>query len=59
MVEAAPRETGGARAIRFELNDGKAPRLVLEPWNVTIDSPSTTYQGPAMEPVASGDVADC
>ena len=29
------REKQGPRAIRFELNDGKAPRLVLEPWNVT------------------------
>lgn len=45
------REKQGPRAIRFELNDGKVPRLVLEPWNVTINSPSTTYQGPATEPV--------
>lgn len=45
------REKQGPRAIRFELKDGKAPRLVLEPWNVTIDSPSTTYRGPATEPV--------
>ena len=45
------REKHGPRAIRFELADGKSPRLVLEPWNVAIDSPSTVYHGPAAEPV--------
>ena len=45
------REKHGPRAIRFELADGKSPRLVLEPWNVAIDSPSTVYHGPATEPV--------
>ncbi len=39
------------RAIRFELADGKAPRLVLEPWEQTIESPSTTYRGPVDEPI--------
>ena len=45
------REKHGPRAIRFELADGKSPRLVLEPWNVAIDSPSTVYHGPPTEPV--------
>jgi len=45
------REKHGPRAIRFELADGKSPRLVLEPWNVAIESPSTVYHGPATEPV--------
>lgn len=45
------REKYGPRAIRFELADGKSPRLVLEPWNVAIESPSTNYHGPATEPV--------
>ncbi len=45
------REKHGPRAIRFELADGKSPRLVLEPWNVAIESPSTNYHGPATEPV--------
>ena len=35
------------RAIRFELEDGKAPRLVLEPWDTPIDSHGTTYHGPS------------
>lgn len=34
------------RAIRFELNDGKSPRLVLEPWEKDIVSEGTTYHGP-------------
>lgn len=45
------REKTGPRAIRFELADGKSPQMILEPWNVTIDSPSTVYSGPRREPV--------
>ena len=45
------REKHGPRAIRIELADGKSPRLVLEPWNVAIESPSTVYTGPTTEPV--------
>ncbi len=45
------REKHGPRAIRFELEEGKSPRLVLEPWNVTIESPSTLYHGATTEPV--------
>ena len=39
------------RAIRFELQDGQSPRLVLEPWEKTIVSHSTKYEGPDSEPV--------
>ncbi|MEM6506802.1 MAG: metal-binding protein [Planctomycetota bacterium] len=39
------------RAIRFELDEGKAPRLVLEPWEQPIDSHGTTYTGPAGESI--------
>ena len=45
------RENYGPRAIRFELEDGKSPQIVLEPWNVAIDSPATVYNGAATEPV--------
>jgi hypothetical protein len=45
------REKHGPRAIRFELEDSKSPRIVLEPWNVAIESPSTVYHGAATEPV--------
>lgn len=45
------REKHGPRAIRFELADGKSPRLVLEPWNLAIESPSTVYNGPATVPI--------
>jgi len=45
------REKTGPRAIRFELADGKSPRMILEPWDVTIDSPSTIYKGAATEPI--------
>lgn len=45
------REQHGPRAIRFELADGKSPLMVLEPWNVAIESPSTVYKGAATEPV--------
>lgn len=39
------------RAIRFELADGAAPRLVLEPWEQVIESPETRFQGPNDEPI--------
>ena len=39
------------RAIRFELNPGKPPRLVLEPWGTVIDSLGTTYDGPPTMPI--------
>ncbi len=39
------------RAIRFELADGKPPRMILEPWEQAIESPSTTYRGPVDEPI--------
>lgn len=39
------------RAIRFELLDGHAPRMVLEPWEKAIVSEGTTYQGPGIEAI--------
>lgn len=39
------------RAIRFELADGKPPRMVLEPWEKAIESKGTTYNGPSDEPI--------
>ena len=34
------------RAIRFELVNGRAPRVVLEPWERAITSHGTTFEGP-------------
>jgi hypothetical protein len=45
------REKKGPRAIRFELLSGKAPRMVLEPWEQPIDCHGTVYRGPDSEPV--------
>jgi hypothetical protein len=39
------------RAIRWILEDGAPPRLVLEPWGVEIVSHGTRYEGPGGEPV--------
>ncbi len=39
------------RAIRFELLDGRAPKLVLEPWEQPIVSHETRYSGPEGEPI--------
>ena len=39
------------RAVRFELLPGKAPIVVLEPWEQRIVSYGTTYDGPATEPI--------
>ncbi len=39
------------RALRFELYDGQAPRVVLEPWEKPIASPGTRYAGPDGAPI--------
>ncbi len=39
------------RAIRFELLPGRAPEIVLEPWEQRIVSHGTKYEGPAVEPI--------
>ena len=45
------REKSGPRSIRFELTPGQAPQLVLEPWNVSIQSHGPAYQGPGRETI--------
>ena len=45
------REKSGPRAIRFELQDGHSPRLVLEPWNVPIENAGPAYRGSSTEPI--------
>lgn len=39
------REKAGPRAIRFELVPGRAPTLVLEPWDVRIESHGRVWDG--------------
>lgn len=39
------------RALRFELLPGKSPKLVLEPWEQTVVSHGTIYNGPGGEPI--------
>ncbi|MCA9619554.1 MAG: SWIM zinc finger family protein, partial [Myxococcales bacterium] len=39
------REKQGPRAIRFELDPGQAPRLVLEPWNKEIGGLGPGWEG--------------
>ncbi|HPF38417.1 MAG TPA: metal-binding protein [Phycisphaerae bacterium] len=39
------------RAIRFELREGQAPRMVLEPWEQPIDSHGAVYSGPVGDPI--------
>jgi hypothetical protein len=45
------RQEKSPRALRFELTPGKAPVIVLEPWEIRITSFGTTYQGPPLEPI--------
>lgn len=45
------REKSGPRAIRFELQYGLSPRLVLEPWSVPIENAGPAYQGSPSEPI--------
>ena len=45
------REKSGPRSIRFELTPGQAPQLVLEPWNVALQSHGPAYQGLGRETI--------
>lgn len=39
------------RAIRFELQTGQPPKIILEPWEQEIVSSGKSYQGPADDPI--------
>lgn len=45
------RARSSPRAIRFELIPGRAPEIVLEPWEQRIVCHGPAYEGPAVEPV--------
>lgn len=45
------REKTGPRALRFELVPGQSPRVVLEPWGVTLVSRGKPYDGPSAETI--------
>lgn len=45
------RERTGPRAIRFELTPGRPARVVIEPWELVIDSHGPAYEGPAQETI--------
>jgi hypothetical protein len=37
--------------MRFELIEGRSPRIVLEPWEQAVESRGTIYSGPGGEPI--------
>ena len=39
------------RALRFELNSGRPPRLMMEPWEKEVVSHGTLYDGPDCQPI--------
>jgi hypothetical protein len=45
------REKTGPRSMRFELTPGQAPRVVLEPWDVALQSRGAAYDGPGQETI--------
>ncbi|MCB9595993.1 MAG: SWIM zinc finger family protein [Sandaracinaceae bacterium] len=45
------REKRGPRSIRFELAPGRPPRLVLEPWEVVVESRGAPYRGDKPETI--------
>ncbi|MFN9718093.1 MAG: metal-binding protein [Planctomycetota bacterium] len=45
------RETSSPRAIRFELVDGRSPRLVLEPWETVVESSEAPFCGSVKAPI--------
>ena len=49
MVLRRDREKSSPRAIRFVLENGAKPKVILEPWNVEIAEHSHLYQGESQE----------
>lgn len=45
------RREHSPRALRFELIEGRAPTLVLEPWDVRIPVHGVVHDGPTVEPI--------
>jgi hypothetical protein len=45
------REKTGPRALRFELQDGRSPRMILEPWETVIESHGPKCSGAVVSPV--------
>lgn len=45
------RHEHSPRALRFELLEGQAPVLVLEPWEVRIPVHGVVHDGPSVEPI--------
>jgi hypothetical protein len=39
------------RALRFELTPGKSPRLVMEPWEQSVETFGDVYNGPPIAPI--------
>jgi len=39
------REKTGPRSIRFQLTPGKAPKIILDPWGIEIESKGPVYDG--------------
>lgn len=48
------REKTGPRSIRFLLTPGKAPKLILDPWGIEIESKGPVYDGGLDISTASG-----
>ncbi len=45
------RSERSPRGVRFELEQDRPPRIVLDPWEQTITSHGTKYDGPPTEPI--------
>lgn len=43
------REKQSPRALKFILETGRRPRLVIEPWNIEIEEPEHIYEGDTQE----------
>lgn len=50
-VLGARREKEGPRSLRFQLEPGQRPRIVIEPWGVTIAEPHHVYQGDSADEI--------
>ena len=49
MILGRQREQNSPRALKFLLENGKSPQIVIEPWNIVVQEPAHVYSGETQE----------
>ncbi|RYH52386.1 MAG: SWIM zinc finger family protein, partial [Alcaligenaceae bacterium] len=49
MILGREREQQSPRALKFVLENGKAPQIVVEPWNIVVQERDHIFEGDTQE----------